>query len=61
MRRVVESEFGKVAGRTLWALVRVMESHWNVLSRGSDETRIVLKGLMWLLCGELIIGGQEQK
>lgn len=33
---VVGSDFGKV-GRTSWALIGVMESHWTVLSRGSDE------------------------
>lgn len=38
---VTENVYGEVAGvnigRTLWVLVSMMESHWNVLSKGSDE------------------------
>lgn len=38
---VIGNMYGEVAGvnisRTMWALVSMMESHWNVLSRGSDE------------------------
>lgn len=38
---VIGNVYGEVAGvtigRILWAVVSMMESHWNVLSRRSDE------------------------